>query len=503
MKKSFFAIILIMVFAITFNVEALAKDNEGYSYDYYNQIVAAPNAYFVDEVITPQKLGLSANTEFKDIQFNKNNFYLLTKIDFYIFDYDYNLLFQLDLFDSSDRDNDYLRDARGLAVQDNYIYISEYDTREVYEGNEVVYHMSRLLIFSTNDVDGNPLDNEIRFEKLIRLRMDQNIPGVTEVGFHPQRIDVDSSGRIYLTAESVYQGIMEIDYAGNFKKFVGTNEVKISALEAFWKTISPNVAGRKLYLPISFSSLAVDPAGFVYATTSTTEVKPVQKFNFRGDNVLIENGNTKVVGDVYNGEGISEFVDIDINDYGVYLGLNVSKERTDIGVGARNRIFAYNDNGELLYIIGNYQANDTDYLERPSVVRWNDNDIVVVDNASLGNRILVYKETDYGKNINLATKHYYNGQFEDARPYWDLVMSANTNNDLAYIGIGKIYYQEGRYDEALEYFKLGNSRIYYSKAYNKTRNQALRVAIPYIIIGALIIYVGAKGYSIWKKRQQD
>lgn len=489
-----------LLFAVLFglNVKIEARSTPSYTYDYYNQILAAPPAYHVDDTLTPARLGLDALTRFRDVKFTDDYFFLLTNRNFYIYNLDYELLYALDSFDSEDTEADRLQNASYFDIHENYLYITDYNPDEVEENGEPIYALSRILVF--NILDDEPINLE--YEKIIRLRMDQNIPGVSKVGFHPRKIEINHAGRIFVNADGVYEGIIELDFNGNFKKFVGTNEVQISAIEAFWKKINPkSQVGRELHLPVSFSNFSVDSMGFVYATTSSEGVKPIQRFNYKGDDVLIENGNTKVIGDIYDEKGVSKFNDVAINDYGIYIILSLSTVGEGLNKTSNNKIFAYNDNGELLYVLGASGLSSAEAMENPRTIKWAGEKIIVVDPVEGAGRILIYDETAYGKNINLATYHYYKGEFELSKGYWEQALKMNSNNDLAYVGIGKAYYQENDYHEAIKYFKLGNNKFYYSKAYNRVLRDNMRKYFPVVmvLIGVGVAYsIGKKGYRAWK-----
>lgn len=533
MKRRTFLKIVFSLFLIIGSVGlsfrcVIASDNT-YGYDYFTQIVGAPDAYVLGETINPKKL-IEKNEEklttfYKDVYtdllkkdksfidirdaiFYKNYLYILTKKGLFIFDLKGNLINAIIKYfphNSSNLKEDEFNNLQRFTIIDKYLYISDYDiSKKIMEKkngkDELISYGSRIIVFK---FDSGNLTKPI-YDRSLRLRMDKNIPGISKMGFHPEKIEVDNSGHIYVTCKNIENGLIEIDMEQNFKRFVGQMEVQISAKEAFWHKLNRKKEGRRLYTSTIFSSLSVDKTGFVYATTKTEGDKPVKKFNYKGDDVLIENGSTKVVGDIYKKDNISSFIDIDINDYGVYIILDSSQAKPEKGFNNdRQRIFAYNENGELLYIIGNHSKYSKNHFVNPKVIRWiNNSDILVIDTAPNNDRIMIFKQTDYGYNINNAINHYHYGEFQKSLPYWKKALSLNSNNDLAYVGIGKIYYQDCKYEEAKKYFRLGNNKVYYSKAYNKTRNQKLRKIFPGLIITIFILIIGAKTFKLWKKRKQ-
>ncbi|MBR6003880.1 MAG: gluconolactonase, partial [Lachnospiraceae bacterium] len=135
--------------------------------------------------------------------------------------------------------------------------------------------------------------------------------------------------------------------------------------------------------------------------------------------------------------------------------------------------------------------------------------IVINDDASriyvldgvLGN-IVSYKITDYGKLVLNAIFLNDTGDSEGSNACWQEVLKRNSNCEMAYVGLGKTFLSEGDYKKAMEYFKLGNSRKYYSKAFYYYRKEVMEKnfgKIMAVIILLVLALVAKKGYSRIKK----
>lgn len=488
MKKVLIILFLVFLGVLGLKLNIKAENDKMYSYDYYNKVIAAAPAYYKASEVFYYTFPLeeNENIDFIDIKFYKEYIYVLRQKSVLKLDKDYKFLSKY------------------------YINRPDIDFQSFDIKNETIYIANKeyLIITDLKD-DLSTLVVDYTFpgsKNIIKLDENSNMPGLKKDGFRPQIVKVDDVGHIYLKIENIGEGIVEIDRNANFKKFVGTNKVEISAIEAFWRKLSNTKSSTKTYIPIQFSSFAVDASGFVYATNKATGSKPVQKFNYKGENILVENGNTKVVGDIINGQVISNFIDIDVNDYGLFVALNdaTPKSVDGVEVPVNKKMFVYNDSGQLLYVVGKYNEISNLSLNDPTKVRWHNNSLVVIDNGKQKtNRIIVFKPTKYGEQINKASELYYKGRLQEAKVIWEEILKLNTNNDLAYVGIGKINYQEKKYSESMNQFKLGNNRIYYSKAYAKVRNQNLRKIFPWVVGGVVVLAIGVKGFTIWKKKKQE
>ncbi|MDI6452434.1 hypothetical protein [Peloplasma aerotolerans] len=471
MKK---LLILSLLMALIFSCfSIITVKGMSYNYDYFGKAVHAPAAYSYKTEINSHSANISSFVRLADVEVHNDKIYVLDEaIGLYVFDSDMNFLYHFQSFINENETTDRLRRSTSIAVTDEYIYVADTDTE-------------RIAILSHYDENGQDLHN-IRYVKSIY--MPEDIPSMQNIAFKPLKIDVDRSGRIFVINRDVYEGLMEFDFDGNFKQFYGTNEVEINLIDYFWRQVISDEARSRLqlYLPVVFTALAIDSSGFVYTTTESANVNPIQKFNYKGEDILIQNGNIPVIGDVSSEpDNKSTFRAIDINDYGIYIAL----DRT------MNRIFSYNDNGELLYIIGN-RGSTIGTFEVPSSIKWFGDNILILD-QSLG-KVFIFEPTEYGNNINQAVYHYYHGDFETSKDYWEEVLKLNTNYDLAYVGIGKVFYQNEQYQEAVEFFRLGNNRVYYSRAYEKYRNEWLRSNFTWLFLGAVVL-IGTAGYSLRRK----
>jgi tetratricopeptide (TPR) repeat protein len=116
----------------------------------------------------------------------------------------------------------------------------------------------------------------------------------------------------------------------------------------------------------------------------------------------------------------------------------------------------------------------------------------------MNKNLVVYEYTDFGRYVNQATQYYYEGNYELAKEAWEEVLVLNTNYFLAYSGIGKALLREGDYENAMKYAKLGYDDYTYSSAYQPYRYSKMVTVFPYIIGGAIGVFVFSFGRTIVK-----
>ena len=337
------------------------------------------------------------------------------------------------------------------------------------------------------------------------VEYDENLNFVREIGrpetnlisasqaYTPVRLVVDHSDRIYVIAYGINMGLVEFDKDGVFQGFMGATEVSVSTFEYIWKnyfSTEAQQARMETIIPTEYSDIFVDDENFIYATISNLSEEDhmqgadmVRRLNPTGTDVLRRLGNNDIVGDL-NGRSFSTFVDVAATDYGCYFILD----------SAGGKIFAYDYDGNSLFAFGRKGIKEGN-VQQPVALALGEgqNKIYVLDNT-LGT-ILTFEITDYGRHLLDALRLNDIGDAEGSNREWQEVIRSNSNNEMAYIGLGKTYLAEGQYKQAMEYFKLGNSRKYYTKAFFYYRKELMEnnfgramLVLGLGIVAALIVY---------------
>lgn len=370
-----------------------------------------------------------------------------------------------------------LNQPMGFDVSNEYIFVADTENSRIVKLN---------LDYEVVALYGTP--NDLTFEDL---------------AYKPTKVSVDKYGRLYVIARNVYEGIIELSKTGEFNRFTGVNRVNINPVDLFWRNLmsEAQLSRSQLYLPVEFTNMEIDGSGFIYATslssTNFNYSNVIQRINPSGVDVLSRNGYVKPAGDLdfvrrnevsYAPVGISVLKDITVNQYGMYSVLDVT----------RNRVFTFDDEGYLLYISA--ESGDTaSALSVPVALSYVGDDILVLDQEAL--KIVVYSPTIFGELVNKAVKEHFEGDFQASSTSWADTLKYNSNYQMAYIGIGKALFREGRYQEAMEMFRLGMDKQYYSKSFTKYRDAFLKEYFTILMSSFLILVATAIGLAIRKQRK--
>ena len=449
-----------------------------YTYDYWGDLRESPDAYRVKSFLTAADLGL-------DKELNNPSSLFVDGNDLYIVDTGNNRIIQL------------TTDGQNWSVV-RYIDSFTGDTEPLtFNAPQDVYVDAQGMLYIT-DTNNNrivKLDKDLNYQ-LSFLKPDD--PTFDQsLSFLPTKLVADVSGRVFVMAQNVNKGLMKYEADGTFTGFIGASLVKYSTYELIWRMLSTKEqrAQQASFVPTEYNNIAIDSRGFFYVVTKTFEeseldtgaAEPVRRLNSLGSNILIENGNWWVIGDVQwaggdtniSRSGPSKFVDVTVFDNDIYVVLDET----------HNRLFGYDKQGNMLWAFGGV-GNAQGFFNKPVAVEHMGYDLIVLD--SLAAAITIMTPTTYGQQIFTATEQYDRGEYDASAETWMEVLKQNGNYDLAYIGIGRAKLQAGEYEDACYYFKMARDKKNYSEAFRYYRSELVEENIGWIfaiVAAAMVIPV--------------
>lgn len=450
-----------------------AEGSYTYCYDYWGDVQNSPNAYEVTKVFTSSDLGLekylnnpSGLTTYGDSVYicdsGNNRIIEIKRVDRESFE----LVRIIDEFKGDVEVNTFSSPSDFQIDEDGYYYIAD-------TGNE------RIL----------KLDPELNYVCEFTKPIDSTLD--PKLVFQPAKIAVDGAGRVYAVASGINKGLIKYENDTTFSGFVGATPVVFEWTDYIWKRLATQEQREKLesFVPTEYDNLYMDHDGFIYVCAASLEpddlraekTDAIRKLNLKGSDILIRNGEYPVYGDLYFGngggmEGPSKLTDITVFDNDVYVALDKN----------RGRLFAYDDQGRLLYAFGG-SGNMAGYFNKVSALDHMGYDLMVLD--AVDRSITLFTPTEYGQMIFDAIDQFDMGEYSKAGETWQKVMNLNGNYDLAYIGVGRSLLRQERYKEAMEYFELKYDDENYSKAFKQYRKEWVEdhILIIFIVVFAVLI----------------
>ena len=400
-----------------------------------------------------------------------------------------------------------LNRPRGIFVSTDVNSITGEKTRFLYVCDTDNY---RIVIF--REASDGSFVHERTIEK-------PETPLLTTDAFKPSAIAVDLYGRIFVVSEACYEGVIVMSSEGDFTGFIGVQKVTYSLIDMIWRRFqtAEQRATAVKNLADPYNNITVDKDGFVYVTTtpSTSEgraqqyasirskssrTSPVQKLNSAGAEIMKRNGFFNPGGEVAvnGGAEISVIIDVAVGKEGSWTILDKSRSRTFTYDQNGNLLFAFGDTGEQVGNISNGKAASMAYQNIDGTYY-----LLILDNDTSGCRVTVYSPTPYYDTIIAALRNHNEHKYSESIFYWQDVLTQNNNFDLAYIGIGKALFNQGKYKEAQAMLESAYETDYHDKAFMEIRKGIIQKwLLPMVIAICVVIYVFLRFLTYAKKRNK-
>ncbi len=435
-----------------------------YTYDKWNNAVPSPNGYLPARSIGGAQLGCGNFNNPADMFYSE----ALQKVfvcdsgngRILVLDEEMALVEEISQFTRPDGESYTLSGPQGLFVTaDGTLYICDTANRDV-------------LVC---DQDGNIL-------RILPQPESNLLPD--NFNYQPSKVVVDEAGRIYILSKGTYQGFIYLEPDGSFIKFFGPNEVEMTfqrQIMKIWKTILTDEAAASMqsFNPIEYSNAFMADSGYIYATAAAS-----QSAGGANSRKLLKLNPLGINSTRWTTGGTSLFSDVSVDENGVVTLLD-----TENGI-----LWQIHDDGDTMFIFGG-KGSQTGLFQRPvSLVEVKDN-LYVLDADK--NTITEFTLTDYGQKIRSAMYYYGEGLYQESIEVWKEVAAQNSNYLLAYVGLGKAYYQSGDYETAMYYYRLANNRAGYSQAFREESLKTMRNNFGWIVLGVLLVIAAVVRIKRW------
>lgn len=493
-KALLLALVLVLVFGTVSSTAYMPYTTYTYSID--GEPLQSPAAYMALEAYDAAYIGIPAGerekTKIADlVSDEKGNVYLVDSGLNRIIVLDSALKMQRTITGYEDEYGQYqtFSNPQGIFVSnpeinaegvESYIYICD-------TGNK------RIVIFDRS------------YEYVKTIKCPTNSALLKEEDFIPNSIAVDLYGRIFVLADGCYRGVIVLSQNGDFTGYIGAQKVSSDFFEELWENFRPEdkKGSSSAELSYPFNNITIDEDGFVYVTTDgidkvqqygairskSADFSPVKKLNSTGIEIMNRNGFFDPGGevDVFMSEDVSTIVDVALGQEGSWTILD----------SKRNRLFTYDQSGNLLFAFGDSVAETGDQLgcgasftDMTYQVIDGEYYLLVLDvGVKSGFTITAYMPTLYYDSLMTALRNQNEHNYEEAIGDWQEVLTKNNNFDLAYIGIGKALFSQGKYDEAYEMLQNAYETSYASKAKAETNKGVINQAVIPILIVIIVLVV--------------
>ncbi len=514
MKKLTKILILSLAFVLLFGAVCssayVAYDT--YTYSISGKQMLSPTAYSTNTSITSTDMGLK--DKFGGLQLNDAEDIVTDELgNVYIADAGNNRIVVLNKYYKVTNVIDTYYDDAGKEVKFNHpegVFVT--DPNKTADGSSYIY------VCDTKNKAIVIYDREFNYVRTITA---PSSPLLDPAAFVPNAVAVDIYGRIFVVAEQIYEGIIVLSNNGDFTGYIGAQKVSYSIIDIIWRKFQTKeqLAQQTKNLSDPYNNITVDDDGFVYATSDkvdeteqynaikskASDYSPVKKLNSTGHEIMKRNGFFDPGGevDVFYAKDVSKISDVALGPEGMWTILDYKRSKLFTYDQQGNLLFAFGDggeygqggellgNGENLQAITYQNIDDTSYL------------LVLDETSDTSNRykLVVYSPTEYCETIISALRNQNEHDYDSSIRYWQDVLTKNNNFDLAYIGIGKALFSQGKYQEAYEILQNAYETTYASKAFAEVRKDLIGNWIILIVIVAVALIIGLVKFLGYAKRK--
>jgi len=287
--------------------------------------------------------------------------------------------------------------------------------------------------------------------------------------FVPTKISSGPRGVLYVVGEGSTAGLIQLNYAGEFLGFFGTNTTNFSWLQ----TVS-NFFGitRASNVPISPSNVAIDNKGSVF-TVSNVNNQQVKKFNIASQPILtMSNRSTPI--------------HVHINSFDNIFTLS------NEGI-----ISEYDSYGNLIFEFGGLDSGNRIsglYVNPVDLITDEDENLWVLDKAT--GKIQLLQRSEFASLVHQGLINFKEGIY--SLEQWENVIRMNSMFALANGALARGHYRLQAYEEALSYYMIAFDREGFSEAFWQMRYTWLESNLGTFIV---VLFVGLMLFQVWKFAQ--
>lgn len=297
-----------------------------------------------------------------------------------------------------------------------------------------------------------------------------------EVSFLPIKIAVNDAGIMFVVCESNTNGIVEISPTdgGTFLGYFGTNYAAKSLTTIIYRAILTDEQRAKMVsnIPATPTNLTIDEKGLIYTVTRGNENETLKRLNIAGTNML------RITEDTYADTPTSVAAG---NHDNVYVA------------DQQGYIFEYNNEGEMIFVFGGPDdgSQRVGLSTMVSGIAVDKQDWIYVLDSDKA-QIQIYSPTEFTDLLHNALYLYSKGRYTEAKAPLTEILKMNSMFDYANKAMGRCYFREENYDEAMRYARLAKDHSGYSDAFWEIRNVWLKNNIIPLIIALVVLFAVIK-----------
>ncbi|NHN29813.1 YIP1 family protein [Paenibacillus agricola] len=345
------------------------------------------------------------------------------------------------------------------------------------------------------------LDKDGRFIREFKRPESKFLPASFK--FDPVKLVVDKRGFLYIAALGGYQGLVQLDPAGNFQGFFGANTTSFSLIDMFKRLVYT----REMYvreiskLPGSIASVTTDQDGMVYTVSKDIEYGQIKKLNIAGLDQLESKGDF-AKGDKKTSYGETAFFDYQ-HRVPLLADLTVDSDGNITVIDSKLKVVnQYDSSGNLLFFWwgdDNAVTTKLGLVKTPTAITTNSkNELFILDGEN--NFVQSFRLSEFGALVHKANHLTQEGKYEESEAPWAEVNRLNAYYTPAILGLAKAAYKKGDYTQAQQLFYEAGQAQGYSDAFWQNRLVWFQKNFGVLMNVAIALFIFLFVLEKWSKK---
>lgn len=307
----------------------------------------------------------------------------------------------------------------------------------------------------------------------------------------PTGVAVSNQGIIFVCGEGAYEGLMQFNRNGVFQGYFAANATSMTFSDRIKELIFNEEQMNQLLnrIPNAIYNIDISDRDLIYSITqleanslwtvaSQTE-NAVKYHNMAGTDILSK--------DLIEGEH-------NFSDVAAY------KDGLSFAVTSTGIIYEYDENGNVIFSFGGLATTERSghFIEATAIDVDDEGNLYILDRE---NRYFqMFFPTDFANATHTALHNLNKGSYAESEDTWLELLSLNGMSYIAHRGYGKVLYQQGRFKEAAEQFRIIKDKDSYSECMWEIRNNWFQSSLLFVLIALIVLFLISTIYSILCKK---
>lgn len=307
----------------------------------------------------------------------------------------------------------------------------------------------------------------------------------------PTGVAVTSQGVIFVCSEGAYEGLMQFDRNGVFQGYFAANSTKgLTFMEQVQELLfnEEQLSSLLNRIPSPIANIDISGRDLIYSVTRLEATTLWSVASHTENAVKYHNmAGRDIIGARIAGE--HNFSDVAAGPDGRCYAV------TTTGI-----IYEYDDSGNVIFSFGGLATSDRSghFTNASAIDLDEEGNLYILDKERAC--VQVFFPTEFADLTHQALYNLAHGYYAESEEDWLELLSLNGMSWLAHMGYGKVLYQQMRFQEAAEQFRIIGDRTNYSECMWELRNAWFQRNLPGLLAVLIVLAALSSGRKLLRRK---